>query len=402
MSNLRKASLVLRTSDIAPQTAVVQGYYSAATTLNVTAVTSGTIAASSIISGSGTVAQQVTLGAGGGTSAGGVGTITTAGQTVTGVVQSFSSNLYTLYQTATTSQAGSSISAAGVLTIGGANAAVVVGQYLSGTGIVVGTVITAQITGTTFQVNNNFSVASTTISFYTLTNIAIGMYVVGAGIPAGTTITAGPITSATYGLIYSMSNNPTAVTPENMQFYNPLTITCTGLSDATSMSSVGSSNSLRTLLTWNNINMRTVLGDMYDKFDVFNLCLTSISNAAPIAAVSPDANNLAIVMKLSGLPLLNQTYNAGRGRGESATVFATYLFSAAPNIIEFTNNSICTFSKNSDITNITISYERVIDGLSPGVLGTYLTPAAASPYPHIVFTFDIIGVERGANETLKV
>ena len=36
-----------------------------------------------------------------------------------------------------------------------------------------------------------------------------------------------------------------------------------------------SNNTSRTSFTWNNIDLRMLLGDMYDKYDRFNLCLNN-------------------------------------------------------------------------------------------------------------------------------
>jgi hypothetical protein len=33
----------------------------------------------------------------------------------------------------------------------------------------------------------------------------------------------------------------------------------------------GSSDTYQLIQTWNNINLRTLLGDMYDKYDLFNI-----------------------------------------------------------------------------------------------------------------------------------
>ena len=38
-----------------------------------------------------------------------------------------------------------------------------------------------------------------------------------------------------------------------------------------------STNSIKTSFTWANINLRSLLGDMYDRYDRFNLCLNTIA-----------------------------------------------------------------------------------------------------------------------------
>ena len=53
-------------------------------------------------------------------------------------------------------------------------------------------------------------------------------------------------------------------------------------------STIGSSNTNKSQLYWNNINLRTLLGDLYDKYDTFNLCLNSISCSTPVNALGDD------------------------------------------------------------------------------------------------------------------
>ena len=66
------------------------------------------------------------------------------------------------------------------------------------------------------------------------------------------------------------------------------------------------SNGKLSSITWNNINLRTLLGDMYDKYNTFNLCLNTISTSqANTIDPSPDSKN--VNLRLSGLPFINQT-----------------------------------------------------------------------------------------------
>ena len=73
----------------------------------------------------------------------------------------------------------------------------------------------------------------------------------------------------------------------------------------------GTANNNRTSITWNNINLRTLLGDMYEKSDLFNLCLNSVSSGATLNNIykAPVDNN--VLMRVSGIPFINSTYNIG-------------------------------------------------------------------------------------------
>ena len=118
-------------------------------------------------------------------------------------------------------------------------------------------------------------------------------------------------------------------------------------------------------MTWNNINLRSVLGTLYDKYDTFNLCLNTISTSqANTIDVNPDSKNITI--KLGGLPFINQTYNVKSGSSSSSTSLATFNFTSSSSTTQYYySNNIATFGKNSDTCNITIEYFRILDDIIP-------------------------------------
>jgi hypothetical protein len=147
----------------------------------------------------------------------------------------------------------------------------------------------------------------------------------------------------------------------------------------------GIRNSIKTSFTWYNINLRTVLGDMYDKYDTFNLCLNTISTGvASTLGVSNDDKNT--IIKISGLPFLNQCYNVKTGSNTQQTVIATFLFtSSQSNTQYYYSNNIATFGKNQEQVNISIQYNRVSDD----------TPVqTVNNFPDAIFVFDIIGIPK--------
>ena len=80
-----------------------------------------------------------------------------------------------------------------------------------------------------------------------------------------------------------------------------------------SMNDYGVGNSTLTSFTWTNINLRTLLGDMFDKYDRFMLLLQNISHAkagdfVKVGDQAADANNRAILINMSGLSFVNSTY----------------------------------------------------------------------------------------------
>jgi len=152
-----------------------------------------------------------------------------------------------------------------------------------------------------------------------------------------------------------------------------------------------STNSIKSSFTWNNINLRHLLGnDMYDKYDRFNLCLNCISTAYTANALSGTTNS-QVLIRLTGLPWVNCNYNItsnGINVNNIYTIITSFKFSSStpqePLIQYFYGSNIATFSKNSDIISITIDYLRLVD---------LLTPDTTNTYPQMTFIFDIYGID---------
>ena len=70
----------------------------------------------------------------------------------------------------------------------------------------------------------------------------------------------------------------------------------------------GTLNSINTIFTWTNINLRTLLGDMFDKYDRFLLLLQNISNASPTATPGTAVDDRAFLINMSGLSFINSNY----------------------------------------------------------------------------------------------
>ena len=69
----------------------------------------------------------------------------------------------------------------------------------------------------------------------------------------------------------------------------------------------GTGNSKLSSFTWTNINLRTLLGDMFDKYDRFMLLLQNISQS--LAAAMSSGDDRCILINMSGLSFVNSTYN---------------------------------------------------------------------------------------------
>lgn len=151
-------------------------------------------------------------------------------------------------------------------------------------------------------------------------------------------------------------------------------------------------NSSRTSFTWNNIDLRILLGDMYNKYDRFNLCLNTIAQGLG----GDQGNNFfnaqidaLVLVRMSGLPWVNNSYtiSASGSNNTGNTVISSFKFLNNTQQVEYLHGaSLTTFSKSQDLANITIDYLRVVDLVAPVM-------TAGHPYPHMSFIFDIYGVD---------
>ena len=62
----------------------------------------------------------------------------------------------------------------------------------------------------------------------------------------------------------------------------------------------------RCSLTWKSINMRQVLGVMYDKYETFNLYLYQINQGQAFSSAAPSTSPFLLVdIRIKGLQFLN-------------------------------------------------------------------------------------------------
>ena len=399
MSNLKNASLILKTTDlfntIGPAT--VYGYFSTTTKFIVTAL-EGTVPSSAILlDNTNTPLSTVTPSTNLNKNSYGYLTLATAvtNATASHATYNFSSIGNILKLTAITTQEANITRT--LLSLSNDNTDVAIGQHITGVGVSDNTVIISG-SGKYWIINNSLPrLSAIIVSFFDFpTDINIADGVSGTGYTDGTCITEGPLFDADG--IYYITNTSQTVSADDLEFYetDDYFIEHNSLIDATYSYSNGTCDKYRTTMTWNSINLRTLLGDMYNDYDLFNLCLSSIATSKPTASISTDADNLNVIVKVSGLPFINQTYDVAHGHNKTDATVCAFQFNASDPKIEFYYDNVMTFGKNQEQCNITISYERIIDGKSPSYTAVLppKTASVVSPFPHCVFNFDIFGVEK--------
>ena len=160
-------------------------------------------------------------------------------------------------------------------------------------------------------------------------------------------------------------------------------------------SNIGFINATATNLTWKNINLRTLLGAMYDKYDTFNLTIKYIGTSKATSLLNAnygnsDPDNLNVCLNINGLPFINQTYMQSHGCNATNAILGIYTFPATVTTSQqcFYSSNYLTFGKYQELVNINIYYTRVADGL---------IPVTITAFPEIIFILDIFGIDKPVN-----
>jgi len=413
MSDLRKSKLVLKTSDLFSNTlntpdAVVKGFISSSNSIVVTSITSGQLLSGMLMTGQGI---NSCIGTSSSTS-NGIGIYNT---TIPQTLSQYSNN-YLSVISATSGLGVPTISLAPVFSAGNvtltnnsnqlvlnaSNAVTAIGQYIGATSMGQGITIISG-SGLNWTMSAVFVGTTTTtanVSFYNMNaSIVAGTLISNTYFQPGTYITGVSYGTGASNIVNFTLSQPASVTTStiitNTYFYtNPITINCYNLQDLTNTTQAGTCDKYRTKMTWTNINLRTVLGDIYDNYDNFNLSLTNINSAVPFG-VSPNNDNQILQLRMTGLPFKNNSYDQNSGHNIQSCIINTITFGNSAQNTNYYDN-MTTFSKNQDLCNITLEYLRIDDGSSPSVISSlpYLTPAVTIPYPNCSFQFDIYGVDK--------
>jgi len=145
----------------------------------------------------------------------------------------------------------------------------------------------------------------------------------------------------------------------------------------------GSINQYRSDITWFNVSFKTILGDMYDKYDSFNIKLSSIMYST-IAAPSALPSNLLLKINFVGLPFSNCTYHSLSNSNSQYCTVGSFTIGAAGTQIYYNDDNVFTINKPPESSNIRIYLTALNDA-----------PAFwTSLGPQIDFYFRIYGITK--------
>lgn len=157
-----------------------------------------------------------------------------------------------------------------------------------------------------------------------------------------------------------------------------------------------------TNFTWTNINLRSLLGDMYNRYDKFALRIDSIMQGnyngsdGTATQVGTTYEDTLLTINIAGLPFLNCTYNATTKQTTSIVQLTTYeIFKSKDKIRESYTDIFAVFGKSQETASINIFYTRVCDNQS-------VLTGGQSIYPDLTFNFTILGIPNKDNTTLTI
>jgi hypothetical protein len=118
------------------------------------------------------------------------------------------------------------------------------------------------------------------------------------------------------------------------------------------------------------------LGEWYNNYDAFNICLVAISQSFQSTQTAIIKDNV-VMLKMSGLQWLS-SYDQKTGTNTNINVVALRNF----NEYHLTKNNYITFLKGNPITNITLSLDNVSTDAP-------FTTNSNAVFGNMVFSFNI-------------
>lgn len=173
----------------------------------------------------------------------------------------------------------------------------------------------------------------------------------------------------------------------------------------------GTANSTMTDMLFTNINMRVVMGDLYDSYSLYNIALSTVITPLSALVAGTTDSDRKLLVYMSGLGWRNNTYNFANRCNTASSAIGVICFpgsqpsTAGTAVVDTSYTNVVatcqtydsvfsgTFGKNDDIVNIGITYRKAI------YAGGVNTPATTNAYPSVTFVFTITGVPSYHNDS---
>jgi hypothetical protein len=142
-------------------------------------------------------------------------------------------------------------------------------------------------------------------------------------------------------------------------------------------------------IQWRNVNIRHLMGDLWDKYSMFNLCLKTIvrSNRAALVGMSCS-------IWMTGLNWVNQSYSVTtKSFTREACIGAeNFILSVTDgDVANYTNTHKLMFKRGNPVVDLTIELKNSVGGFAVGSDGR--TEKINTPNGHCEYIFEIYGVK---------
>jgi hypothetical protein len=150
---------------------------------------------------------------------------------------------------------------------------------------------------------------------------------------------------------------------------------------------IGEISAGRLSYTWFSLDMKSILGDLFDKFDYFSLRLACVQSDAGVGSFGTTVNDRLINFHTSGPQWINATYNVFNKRNRAEAVIGAITLPAGGSVAtNYLNDNFTTTFQKSEIMDFTINL-NTINNQTPA------TNTATTLYPLMNFYFQIIPVQ---------
>jgi hypothetical protein len=147
--------------------------------------------------------------------------------------------------------------------------------------------------------------------------------------------------------------------------------------------SYGTINSDRNDFTFNNVDFKTILGTMYEKYDRFNLKL-SCAMCSSSAGFGVSSDDRVLKVNISGLAFSNSGYRQ-IGNSNYTTVGSIVLQQSTASFGYFNDDNVFSIYKPMALNNIRIYLTKLNDSKPSNIAGTL--------YPNLDFYFRVYGIK---------
>ena len=142
--------------------------------------------------------------------------------------------------------------------------------------------------------------------------------------------------------------------------------------------------------TWSSVDLRSILGTLWDNYDYFNIALVSAVSSVVATTPTYATNDHKIGMiNMSGLRWTS-SYDTGTKTNTNVVSIGfinfTGLTTSVPISIQNNTLSYNTFTKGNPVVNITIFYTKILDGLA--------NVTATNVFPQMNFLFRIVPIKK--------